>query len=1268
MSLRRTLHRWIWPQRGERLKATIVYGLVAIVIAAAVALTGVRLVFAIAPSLTQVVETALAKRLGRPITITRLDAELQGWRPGLTLEGVALGLPAGVDSPLESPLRLERLTLGIEPWESLLAGELRLHSLEAGDLAIRLRRGASGKWRLSGLAREPAAVGVNAPLGLLQRLPVDRLLIRDASVTIADGRNDTRVTFAPAALRWQREAAGQWRVALDGRAGDQRITARADVNAGDNLRARIYVDFSDLSPDGMAPIAGNLIPSGLQGRFSGEAWLAWDEQGLRRGTVALRGDSLGWLAGGVERFAGRIGLSRQAGGWQGVVVADEVAGDHGVWSSLPPIGVARSDDQSPWRLAAPALDPGAPGYAALQAMTGVAVKRGGLRDLSLVWDGPQDWRFESRFTRVRVNGGPPDVTIEDGQGALAMGPVGGRVDFAAAGLRVAAPALLRQPVGLQQISGALAWAHGESGPRVMAVEGLEARYDEADLQLDARVWPAQSERSAWVDLTASVGSMPASAAMRHLPVGVMDDRLVAWLDGAIGPGRLSGGRLRFLGPLQSFPFDRGRGVFDLRLDLADLVFRFSRQWPAIEALSGVVRFNNRALGIRADGGRIGSLPVVGGSARIEDLWRPRLLVNAGLNGPLSAMQSVLAQSPLVPSAAFLDGLTLEGAGALDLTLGFPFEGRPVSVDGVLDMDGAGLALERPAIRIDDLSGAIRFDERGPAWDNLQGRLGDHVLVSQASTTGPPDDGEMRIQINARLPISAIPGGGPFAEGAEGVAPWRMVLQRPAFGGDPLRLADTRLTLETALDGIALDWPLGLDKPADARTPLAAEFVWQGARALRFDIDYDDRLRLQGRHADGRLQALGGRLGAGEAVAPPANGTRLVGALPALAVDALLGGGDGQAGRRLEDLPEPLDVAVALDGFRLGRWQVGETRIEAMGEADRWRIGLTGAAQGEIRWPGEDERLTVRLERLEATVPSTRSLPPPSAASAAPEAVREPVGPDLDIRIGSLTVAGRAFGQLDFQRRDAGLATASAQLSVAGEPADLDVEIRRQADENAGNRLEFDLFTRDGGAVVRALGLQRVLDGATGSVTGDMRWVGPLLRPIVPTLSGELALDLRNGSLPAVEPGAGRALGLFSLSVLPRRLDLDFSDVVGEGLQFDSLKGDWQARAGTLYTDNLSLEGPSLNLAVTGSTDLVRRRYNQRVTVTPRISSALSFLGGLAGGPPAAVFLFLTRGMLESGVERLAEFQYRIVGPWADPRFELLTPIGPDGEGDSDEQS
>lgn len=162
-----------------------------------------------------------------------------------------------------------------------------------------------------------------------------------------------------------------------------------------------------------------------------------------------------------------------------------------------------------------------------------------------------------------------------------------------------------------------------------------------------------------------------------------------------------------------------------------------------------------------------------------------------------------------------------------------------------------------------------------------------------------------------------------------------------------------------------------------------------------------------------------------------------------------------------------------------------------------------------------------------------------------------------------------------------------------------------------------------------------------------------MRTDLASLGGEVSVDLRNGSLPAVEPGAGRAIGLFSVSILPRRLGLDFSDVVGSGLRFDTLVGDWSIDNGIMQTQQFQIGGPALDLTLQGTNDLVRRVYDQQVVIIPRFSSTFALIGGLAGGPAAAALLFLTQGLIEPGVARLTRIEYTIQGPWAAPEFELL---------------
>ena len=47
------------------------------------------------------------------------------------------------------------------------------------------------------------------------------------------------------------------------------------------------------------------------------------------------------------------------------------------------------------------------------------------------------------------------------------------------------------------------------------------------------------------------------------------------------------------------------------------------------------------------------------------------------------------------------------------------------------------------------------------------------------------------------------------------------------------------------------------------------------------------------------------------------------------------------------------------------------------------------------------------------------------------------------------------------------------------------------------------------------------------------------------MNGNLSLELERGQLRTVKPGAGRMLGLLSVTELPRRLALDFRDVTDE---------------------------------------------------------------------------------------------------------------------------
>ena len=102
-------------------------------------------------------------------------------------------------------------------------------------------------------------------------------------------------------------------------------------------------------------------------------------------------------------------------------------------------------------------------------------------------------------------------------------------------------------------------------------------------------------------------------------------------------------------------------------------------------------------------------------------------------------------------------------------------------------------------------------------------------------------------------------------------------------------------------------------------------------------------------------------------------------------------------------------------------------------------------------------------------------------------------------------------------------------------------------------------------------------GGGPRVRAGCSWPGPPEVSALERLSGRLEISAANGQLTAVEPGAGRVFSLMSLTHLPRRLALDFNDLTGEGLAFDTLSGTFQLTDGDAYTDNVTLRGSAAEI-------------------------------------------------------------------------------------------
>ncbi len=1251
MSLRQTLQRWIWPQRGERLKAVLVYGVAACVVAMAVALTGIRLAFAFAPALVERVEAVASGHLGADLSIGELDARLAGWRPSLVLSDVVIRHVDDEDQG--QPLRLQSLSLVISPWASLQQRRFQLHSLEASGLEVAARRQADQTWRLAGLLPLPVqqrGVSLERFIDVLRDLPVDHLLIRDSRLLAQDDPLGVQMSFDPVALRWRQTPAGEWRFAVDARAGEQRMRGRLRVPAGDPAATRGFIDLSGIHGHALPRLPG---PAALRpdpdARLDARLWLDFPESGLPRWQMHLQGEGLNLLDGSLDQMDAVGQWHRTPEGWQGGLHPRQLLDREARPQSVGDLALGQAAG-SPWRLKVEALPLAWLAPLAPELQRGDFAVAGHVQDLAVVWESPSHWRARGDVRDAELLLRGQGLTASGEQLSVELGPRGGELTLQAGAAQVG-DGFLREGVSVTALSGGLAWWQAGNGEWRGSLTDTEGVVGGAPFRLSGGLWAAAGQ-SPFVDLQASLGGLDADRVLAHLPESVMPPAAVQWLDEAIVGGRVAAVSGRLAGPLDAFPFDEKPGVFDLKARVEDVELAFWPDWPSLEHLVGTLRFRNRSMGVEAESGVINGVRVDSASASVDDLQAAVVEVNGRMNGPLTAMVDTLLRSPLADPAGPLSTLSTRGEGQLNLSLKLPLDGREPDVDGILSLAGAEVASRQPAGTLSEIHGEIGFNRDGVHWDGLRARLQGRDLIAQARTRGEGASAGIRIDATSVRGLDDWPGMALLSPYAHGESRWRLRWEQPGFAGlDRGQPVPGALTLRTDLSGVGIEAPLGLSKSAEERVDL--QFAWertadgQVERAIR----YGDRLRLREQASSTNARRIAVHWGADSPPLPDQPGITLTGALPVLDIADFDGpAGNGLTPDALAGLPPLQRVDLRAEGLDVGRWRLGAIHLEGSPSGLSEPLSVSGSAVGELQWQPDNRHLAVDLERLDASVRAERGQRTTAEQDRASLLAR---GNSLDVSARALVLAGQPMGALEFRVEGGGEQLRRARLALAGEVGEVEAALQQVAPGTDRYRLRFDVHADDAGSLLTGIGLDDAMRSGQGYFGGELSWQGALLQPDRSTLEGRLSVNLRNGSLPAVEPGAGRALGLFSLSVLPRRLALDFSDVVGAGLRFDSLRGAWVGNQGRLFTEDLALKGPSLNMALVGTTDLATETYDQTVTVTPRVGSAVGFLGGVAGGPVAAIMLFLTRDLLEPEIDRASEVRYRIQGPWADPRFELI---------------
>lgn len=877
--------------------------------------------------------------------------------------------------------------------------------------------------------------------------------------------------------------------------------------------------------------------------------------------------------------------------------------------------------------------------------------------------------------------------VNNVRGSLHWTPRESRVDLDAAALTLAFPRLFEDPlIRLDRLRGQTVIETPEAGPVRVHFKQFSLANADVEAQFDG-VWTTQGQSSAGsLALQGTASRASAQQIHRYLPLSVDADAR-RWVREAVKAGQLSETTFQLEGDLDRFPFAGSTtevfriesGLRSGRLNLVPPYWAEGALWPDARQLKGLLTFDQDRIRAEIQGGQIGRdslawLPVQGSQVRIDDLDNdPVLQVQGVVAAEADQVLKLVQQTSL---NALTDEQLSESRGTgrvrIPLTLRMPLNDvSATQVQGRVVLKQNRFQYLPVLPMVEQLSGELAFDERGIRSDGIRGHFQGLPVMMRAQQEG---GGNSRIEVEGRIDRTALAAWlpSPLWQQVSGATPYRVEIEAEQH-------QPARVRVSSSLQGMALALPAPLHKPAETRLPLSVEWVmpaaaqterWTATLGKAVHAIWERYPETPAR--DRAIIAMGAPAELGE------TGLHLIAKSDALNLDpwlALLGQftRPPQADDKTEALAGPVGAEVVEQLPQVRSIQLQTPRLQLDGQAwhgldlhatydtgpegESWSVSVSAdEAEGVLSWQaaqafGKPARLFARLDRLRITDEMSKRDQEKAA-----QGDTEGLVPEVDIVVKRFYFRDQHLGRLelqahhDVQQRAWQLQTISLQHpegSLQGQG------MWRSAHDNRSAlpvmSLDAEYQMNDIGGTLKRYGFADAIEGGKGGLKVRLGWQGLPYSLDIPSLTGQVELDVDQGRFLKVEPGAAKLLNMLSLQALPRRVSLDFSDVFSQGFAFDSIRGRVDITKGVARTDSLKMIGPSATVMMAGETDLHHETQALRAVVIPQLDAgAASLLYGAVVNPAIGLGVFLAQWLMQNQLSSVLTYQYDVSGSWQDP--------------------
>lgn len=751
----------------------------------------------------------------------------------------------------------------------------------------------------------------------------------------------------------------------------------------------------------------------------------------------------------------------------------------------------------------------------------------------------------------------------------------------------------------------------------------------------------------------------------YIPSKGLKPKLDLWLKQDIPRIAHASGRMRISGPLADFPFeDNLKGEFSIQSHVNGADILITPDWPMNADIDADIIVQGRVL--QADVAHAHLADTTLHQVRITvpgiGTGKEVFLLHGKVKAPGEQIKSYIFATPLNKRFARWQAVTVQDPLSLDLSLEVPLypESDHVYAKGTLDFEQNAVTVKvvDNAAAFSGLTGRLYFNEYGMTNGGLDGVLDGHPFSMRVQPLAEPQAGtEMRFEGEMEMGYLQYLVNHPMFSLMKGrtnvTALWTVY---------PDNAEIDKLYLNSSLVGMALHLPKPFGKSASEIVPLTVNIDFAPKQRMYFQVHYGKQISglftLQKSAQQDWLATGDVHLGEGNLLKSNAPGLRVSGSLLNVDMNAWQRVWEKwpQASNSPSLLTSLSDVDLMMDNMAFSGSNYAKVVLHAhQKSAQEWAFDVQQKnLAGDFTYNWSKHTLSAHIAHLNIAALKSHSDKKwtPKMASI----------PNLDVTVDHINYHDVDVGKIKLNSstkpglwtlNTCSIQTPEYQLNLQGDWF--------EEDHKSTSSIEAQLHISSLIKSFERWHLTPAVDAHFGQMTLSGKWPGAFSDLSFQKLSGNMVLVLKNGYISHLDReteqklGLGKLLSILSLQTIPRRLKLDFSDLVQQGYTFDVFKGNFKIRHGVMSTSDSIIDGPVAFGRMTGDLDLVNKLYDLDLRIYPYITASLPMVVTLAGGGPiAGIATWAISSLASKGMQKISGYTYKISGPWLNPVVQQVS--------------